>query len=138
MGRDLARLERICRTPETNASSMKWGMLRLLACRRRCRVIRACAVDTHDGEVESEATSDLRSWTGTQIYAHGIVCQGRRKFRAICGTPSAWRPNFQGKLRNFRPPLLPGSAVEARRAEAVVAKRLAQRFVLGVRSGRMY
>ena len=76
VGRDLARLERICRTPETNASSMKWGMLRLLACRRRCRVIRACAVDTHDGEVESEATSDLRSWTGTQIYAHGIVCRG--------------------------------------------------------------
>jgi hypothetical protein len=32
----------------------------------------------------------------------------------------------------------PRTAAEARRAEAVVAKRLAQRFVLGVRSGRMY
>ncbi len=32
----------------------------------------------------------------------------------------------------------PRTAAEARRAEAVVAKRLAQRFVLGARSGRMY
>ena len=32
----------------------------------------------------------------------------------------------------------PRAAAEARRAEAVVAKRLAQRFVLGAWSGRMY
>jgi hypothetical protein len=32
----------------------------------------------------------------------------------------------------------PRTAAEARRAEAVPAKRLAQRFVLGVRSGRIY
>ena len=51
--RDLARLERICRTAETVAA-MKYGVLRPIACRRRFRVIRACAVDTHDGEVESE------------------------------------------------------------------------------------
>ena len=49
-----------------------------------------------------------------------------------------WRPKFSGKLRNFkaRPP--GWGAAEARRAEAVVAKRLAQRFVSGVWSGRMY
>ena len=46
-------LERICRTAETVAA-MKYGVLRPIACRRRFRVIRACAVDTHDGEVESE------------------------------------------------------------------------------------
>ena len=51
--RDLARLERICRTAETIAA-MQCGVLRPIACRRRFRVIRACAVDTHDGEVESE------------------------------------------------------------------------------------
>ena len=51
--RDLARLERICRTAETFAA-MQCGVLRPIACRRRFRVIRACAVDTHDGEVESE------------------------------------------------------------------------------------
>ena len=51
--RDLARLERICRTAETVAA-MNYGVLRPIACRRRFRVIRACAVDTHDGEVESE------------------------------------------------------------------------------------
>ena len=41
---------------------------------------------------------------------------------------------FQGNCAISRPL----GAAEARRAEAVVAKRLAQRFVLGVRSGRMY
>jgi hypothetical protein len=40
------------------------------------------------------------------------------------------------KSRAFAPRTAADS--EARRAEAVVAKRLAQRFVLGVRSGRMY
>ena len=53
LGRDLARLERICRSAETVATK-KCGVLRPIACRRRFRVIRACAVDTHDGEVESE------------------------------------------------------------------------------------
>ena len=53
LGRDLARSERICRTAETGAT-IKCVMLRLIACRRRFRVIRACVVDTHDGEVESE------------------------------------------------------------------------------------
>jgi hypothetical protein len=49
-----------------------------------------------------------------------------------------WRPKFSGKLRNFkaRPP--GWGAAEARRAEAVVAKRLAQRFVSGAWQGRMY
>jgi hypothetical protein len=42
--------------------------------------------------------------------------------------------NFQGNCA-ISPPR---AAAEARRAEAVVAKRLAQRFVLGVWSGRMY
>ena len=68
--RDLARLERICRTAETVAA-MKYGVLRPIACRRRFRVIRACAVDTHDGEVESEGYErpaqlerhpDIRAW----------------------------------------------------------------------------
>ena len=68
--RDLARLERICRTAETFAA-MKCGVLRPIACRRRFRVIRACAVDTHDGEVESEGYErpaqlerhpDIRAW----------------------------------------------------------------------------
>ena len=70
LGRDLARLERICRTAETGAT-IKCVMLRLIACRRRCRVIRACAVDTHDGEVECEGYErpaqlerhpDIRAW----------------------------------------------------------------------------
>jgi hypothetical protein len=42
--------------------------------------------------------------------------------------------NFQGNCAISQ---AHGTA-EARRAEVVVAKRLAQRFVLGVRSGRMY
>ena len=53
LGRDLARIERICRTAKMGAA-MECGVLRPIACRRRFRVIRACAVDTHDGEVESE------------------------------------------------------------------------------------
>ena len=70
LGRDLARLERICRTAETG-TAMKCGVLRPIACRRRFRVIRACAVDTHDGEVESEGYErpaqlerhpDIRAW----------------------------------------------------------------------------
>jgi hypothetical protein len=70
LGRDLARLERIRRTAETGAT-IKCVMLRLIACRRRCRVIRACAVDTQDGEVESEGYErpaqlerhpDIRAW----------------------------------------------------------------------------
>jgi hypothetical protein len=48
LGRDLARLERICRTAETDAT-IKCVMLRLIACRRRCRVIRPCAMDIQDG-----------------------------------------------------------------------------------------
>ena len=72
LGRDLARLERICRTAET-AATIKCVMLRLIACRRRCRVIRPCAMDTQDGQVDPKATSDLRSWKGTQIYAHGTL-----------------------------------------------------------------
>jgi hypothetical protein len=74
VGRDLARSERIYRTPATNAT-MNCGVLRLIARRRRCRVIRACAMDTHDGEIP-KATSDLRSWKGTQIYAHGVYARG--------------------------------------------------------------
>ena len=49
--------------------------------------------------------------------------------RAQCG-----EQNAALKSRAFGP----RTAAEARRAEAVVAKRLAQRFVLGVRSGRVY
>ena len=52
-GRNVARSERIYCTPETNAT-MNSGMLRLIARRRYCRVIRACAMHTHDGEVESD------------------------------------------------------------------------------------
>ena len=48
LGRDLARLERKCRTAETGAT-IKCVILRLIACRRRCRVIRPCAMDTQDG-----------------------------------------------------------------------------------------
>ena len=46
---------------------------------------------------------------------------GNTVFRRICAAPRRT-----------------AGAAEARRAEAVVAKRLAQRFVLGVRSGSMY
>ena len=42
--------------------------------------------------------------------------------------------NFQGNCAISRP----GGAAEARRAEAVAAKRLAQRFVSGAWQGRMY
>jgi hypothetical protein len=56
VGRDLARLERIYHTRETNATiNCVTVQLRLVACRRRCCIICACAVDTHDGEAESEA-----------------------------------------------------------------------------------
>ena len=48
--------------------------------------------------------------------------------------PQCGEQNAALKSRAFGP----RTAAEARRAEAVVAKRLAQRFVLGVRSGRMY
>jgi hypothetical protein len=74
-GRNVARSERIYRTPETNAT-MNSGMLRLIARRRYCRVIRACAMHTHDGEVESdgyeqpaqlEMHPDIRAW---------CLCQG--------------------------------------------------------------
>ena len=50
---------------------MNSGMLRLIARRRYCRVIRACAMHTHDGEVESdgyeqpaqlEMHPDIRAW----------------------------------------------------------------------------
>ena len=41
------------------------------------------------GRSSPKATSDLRSWKGTQIYAHGILCHINHKFRAKCGTPSA-------------------------------------------------
>ena len=70
LGRDLACLERICRTAETG-TAMECGVLRPIACRRRFRVIRACAVDTQDGEVESEGYErpaqlerhpDIRAW----------------------------------------------------------------------------
>jgi hypothetical protein len=66
----VARSERIYCTPETNAT-MNSGMLRLIARRRYCRVIRACAMHTHDGEVESngyeqpaqlERHPDIRAW----------------------------------------------------------------------------
>ena len=68
--RDLARLERICRTAETGVT-IKYGMLGLIPCKRRCRVIGPCAMDTHDGEVESEGYErpaqlerhpDIRAW----------------------------------------------------------------------------
>ena len=70
LGRDLARLERICRTAETVAA-MKCGVLRPIACRRRGRVIRPCAMDTQDGQVDSEGYErpaqlerhpDIRAW----------------------------------------------------------------------------
>ena len=70
LGRDLARLEIICRTAETGAT-MKCVMLRLIACRRRCRVIRPCAMETQDGQVDSEGYErpaqlemhpDIRAW----------------------------------------------------------------------------
>ena len=89
LGRDLARLERICRTAETG-TTIKCVMLRLIACRRRCRVIRPCAMDTHDGRRSiPKATSDLRRWKGTKIYAHGILYHGHHKIRSKCGTLSA-------------------------------------------------
>ena len=70
LGRDLARLERKCRTAETGAT-IKCVILRLVACKRRCRVIRPCAMDTHDGQVDSEGYErpaqlerhrDIRAW----------------------------------------------------------------------------
>ena len=36
-----------------------------------------------------KATSDLRSWKGTQIYVHGILYHGHHKLRSKCGTLSA-------------------------------------------------
>ena len=76
LGRDLARLERICRSAETVAT-IKCGVLRPIACRRRFRVIRACAVDTHDGEVESEGyitcmggnCSGLGLWKRAKVFS---------------------------------------------------------------------
>ena len=72
---DLARLERICRTAaaagETFAAIMKCGVLRPIACRRRGRVIRPCAMDSQDGQVDSEGYErpaqlerhpDIRAW----------------------------------------------------------------------------
>ena len=41
------------------------------------------------GRSSPKATSDLRSWKGTQIYAHGVLYQGHHKLRAKCGTLSA-------------------------------------------------
>ena len=70
LGRDLARLERICRTAETGAT-IHCVMLRLIACRQRCRVIRPCAMDTQDRQVDSEGYErpeqlerhpDIRAW----------------------------------------------------------------------------
>ena len=63
---------------------MSCGMLRLIARRRRCSVIRACAMDTHDGEVESEGYErpaqlemhpDIRAWCYTRMvfYARGTT-----------------------------------------------------------------
>ena len=52
--------------------------------------------------------------------AEGGQC-GKHRLRRICAAPGGTT-----------------GAAEARRAEAIVAKRLAQRFVLGVESGRMY
>ena len=90
--RDLARLERICRTAETG-TAMKCGVLRPIACRRRFRVIRACAVDTHDGEVESEGYerpaqlerhTDTRAWY-FMPYTPQILCKMR--YAVGCVTP---------------------------------------------------
>jgi len=78
LGRDLARLERKCRTAETGAT-IKCVILRLIACRRRCRVISPCAMDPQDGQVDSEGYErpaqlerhpDIRAWclhTGATI-----------------------------------------------------------------------
>ena len=88
LGRDLARLERKCRTAETGAT-IKCVILRLIACRRRCRVIRPCAMDPQDGQVDSEGYERPAQLKGTQIYAHGILYHGHHKLRAKCGTLSA-------------------------------------------------
>jgi hypothetical protein len=88
-GPDLGRSERIYRTPETNVS-MNCVPLRLVACRRRCRASYTPAPWTlMMGRSSQKATSDLRGWKDTKIYARGIIFQGHRKFRAICSTPSA-------------------------------------------------
>jgi len=63
---------------------MNCMMLRLNARRRCCSVIRACAMDTHDGEVESEGYErpaqlemhpDIRAWCHTRMvfYARGTT-----------------------------------------------------------------
>ena len=89
-GRNVARSERIYCTPETNAT-MNSGMLR--ARRRYCRVIRACAMHTHDGEVESngyeqpaqlERHPDIRAWC-----LHTVPGATTILVRNLCGTPSA-------------------------------------------------
>ena len=67
VGPDLARSERIYRTPETNVT-MNCVPLRLVACRRRFRASYAPALWTlMIGRSSAKATSDLRSWKGTQI-----------------------------------------------------------------------
>ena len=45
---------------------------------------------------------------------------------------------FSRQIAQFQAPPPPVVYAEARRAEAVVAKRLAQRFVSGAWPGRMY
>ena len=90
LGRDLARLERICRTAETDAT-IECGMLRLIACSAGNAVASYAPAPwtLKTGRSIPQATSDLRSWKGTQIYAHGILYHGHHKLRSKCGTLSA-------------------------------------------------
>ena len=84
----------------------------------------------------------FRVLCGSEIPQSSWALATRRSYQAwvtsFCNFCAARRQcgeqNAALKSRAFAP----RTAAEARRAEAVVAKRLAQRFVLGVRSGRMY
>ena len=56
-------------------------------------VIRACAVDTHDGEVESEGYERPAQLERHQIYAHGVFIPGppqiwcEMRYAVGCVTP---------------------------------------------------
>ncbi len=72
------------------------------------------------------------------ISANRLCDLNKVKLKPNSGRAVSVATKFSGQTAQFQAPPPPGFGAEARRAEAVVAKRLAQRFVLGVRSGRMY
>jgi hypothetical protein len=74
-GRNVARSERIYCTPETNAT-MNSGMLRLMHAGDIVVSYAPAPCTRMTGRSSPMATSNLRSWKGTQIYAHGVLCQG--------------------------------------------------------------